>query len=193
LTPTAIVVGGILLWLLKQVLGPLIGQQAKGSIPDYTADKARKAARLLPPDLAEEYEQAWVAELKGPGLKDRPLSALKFALGLRHAARGIRVKAGLSRFRLVEVARLKTAGRVLRFFSGPEGWVRLVIGWFVLSSLLGAIASAAIVLAAFFNFRVFSTLWIVAVTLVALAVIFLLGRSTLLKGIAYRSGRSPKA
>jgi hypothetical protein len=112
LTPAAIVVGGILLWLVKQVLGPLIGQQAKGSIPDYTAGKARKAARLLPPDLAEEYEQAWVAELKGPDLENKPLSALKFAHGLRHAARRIRVKAGLSRFRLVEFARLVVGRRL---------------------------------------------------------------------------------
>ena len=110
--PAAIVVGGILLWLVKQVLGPLIGQQAKGSVPGYTADKARKAARLLPPDLAEEYEQVWVAELKGPDLENKPLSALKFALGLRHAARGIRVKAGLSRFRLVEFVRLVVGRRV---------------------------------------------------------------------------------
>lgn len=78
------------LWVLKQVFGPLIGQEAKGSIPDYTASKARSAARRLPPGLADEYEEIWLAELEA--LKDKPLSALKFARGLRRA--GSRIAKG---------------------------------------------------------------------------------------------------
>ena len=112
MTLAVVVIGGVLLWLVKQVLGPLIGQQVKGSIPEYTADKARAAARLLPPEIAEEYEQAWVAELKGPRLKNKPLSALKFALGLRRAARRIRAKAARPPFRLAQFARSTINARI---------------------------------------------------------------------------------
>lgn len=84
----ALILGlGVALWVLKQIVGPLIGQEVKGSIPDYTAGRARAAAQLLPPDLAAEYEEAWLAELNT--VRDKPLSALRYAWGLRPAARRI--------------------------------------------------------------------------------------------------------
>lgn len=83
----ALVVLAVIAWTIKQIVGPLIGQQARGSVPDYTAAKARAAAKLLPPDLAEKYEQDWLAELDG--LADKPLSAIGYARGLRRGARRI--------------------------------------------------------------------------------------------------------
>jgi hypothetical protein len=99
LTSAWLAIAGGLLWLLKHLLGSLVSQQVKGSVPDYTASKARAAARLLPPDLAVEYEEEWLAELKGP-LNNKPLSALKYALGLRLAARRIAARSQHSSFRL---------------------------------------------------------------------------------------------
>ena len=85
--PSAIVAGFVLLWLLKQVVGMLISQQIRGSIPDYTARKAMAAARLLPEHLAADYEADWLAELKA--LDGKPISALRFAHGLARASRSI--------------------------------------------------------------------------------------------------------
>lgn len=76
-----------ILWVAKQIIGPLIGQQIKGSVPDYTASKARAAVKLLPPELAEQYEQDWLAELHA--LANKPFSAIRYAGGLRRAARRI--------------------------------------------------------------------------------------------------------
>jgi hypothetical protein len=84
-----ILIASILFWLVKEVLGELVGQQFKGSIPDYTARKARAAARLLPDAIAAEYEQDWLAELEA--LEGKPLSALRYAHGLGNAARSIGV------------------------------------------------------------------------------------------------------
>jgi hypothetical protein len=136
LTLVEVVIGGVALWLLKLLLGSLIGQQVKGSVPDYTASKARAAARLLPPDLAEEYEEDWLAELKGP-LKDKPLSALKYALGLRLAARRIAARYERARFGLPSLARPELAERVRRLIGIARSLV--VIFRFVLFGLLGTI------------------------------------------------------
>ncbi len=65
------------LWLAKQVVGMLISQQVKGSIPDYAARRARAAARLLPEEVAADYEQDWFAELGA--LDGKPLSAIRYA------------------------------------------------------------------------------------------------------------------
>jgi lipopolysaccharide/colanic/teichoic acid biosynthesis glycosyltransferase len=70
----------------------LIAQQAKGSIPDYTARKARDAARLLPAEIAADYEHDWLAELGA--LDGKPLSAIRYARGLPKAARSIAVTLG---------------------------------------------------------------------------------------------------
>jgi lipopolysaccharide/colanic/teichoic acid biosynthesis glycosyltransferase len=86
-SPFLIVIGLALLWLAKQAIGPLIGQQISGSVPDYATRKAREAARLLPSDVAADYEEVWLAELQALGGK--PLSALQYARGLRSAARSI--------------------------------------------------------------------------------------------------------
>jgi lipopolysaccharide/colanic/teichoic acid biosynthesis glycosyltransferase len=87
MTAVAIVVGLFVLWLLKQVVGMLISQQVKGYIPDYAARKAVAAARLLPSDLAAEYEADWLAELAT--LDGKPISALRYAYGLASASRSI--------------------------------------------------------------------------------------------------------
>lgn len=130
MTPLGLAIGGCALWLLKHLLGSLISQQMKGSVPDYTASKARAAARLLPPDLAEEYEEDWLAELQGP-LKDKPLSALKYALGLRLAARRIAARSEYSRLRPSSVARSKIAERI-RWMAGIAKSLAVVLRaiWF---------------------------------------------------------------
>ncbi len=90
------VVGAIALlgivWLGKQVLGALVSQQARGTLSDYVADRARAAATLLPPDLADDYCEEWLAELLA--LEPKPLSALRYAVGLERAARGIGAETG---------------------------------------------------------------------------------------------------
>ncbi|MGB7587303.1 MAG: sugar transferase [Solirubrobacterales bacterium] len=87
MTALAIAAGLLLLWLVKQVAGMLISQQVKGCIPAYTARKAAAAARLLPSDLAAEYEADWLGELAT--LDGKPISALRFARGLPRASRSI--------------------------------------------------------------------------------------------------------
>jgi hypothetical protein len=77
----------LVLWIAKQIFGDLIIQQIKGSIPDYTTERVRMAVKHLPAELREEREADWLAELAT--LKDKPLSALRFAWGLGRAARRI--------------------------------------------------------------------------------------------------------
>ncbi|MBS1679266.1 MAG: sugar transferase [Actinobacteria bacterium] len=71
-------------WVLRPIVGALLGQQAKGSVPDVTAAMARSAARILPEDERDRYEEEWLGELGA--LSEKPLSALRFAVGLRRAA-----------------------------------------------------------------------------------------------------------
>ena len=82
----------IAVWVVKHVVGELLSQQVIGSIPEFTARKAIRAAQMLPADLAKSYLEDWLAELHA--LQDRPLSALRFARGLAAAARVIAVMAG---------------------------------------------------------------------------------------------------
>jgi hypothetical protein len=89
-----IVVCFVVAWIAKQIVGTLLAQQVKGSIVDYTTAKAVAAARQLSSALAEEYEEAWLAELGE--LEHKPISALLFAVGLSRAARAIAVLAGES-------------------------------------------------------------------------------------------------
>lgn len=86
-------VGVVLVWLAKQVLGTLIGQQVKGSVPDYAAHRARAAAQKLPVELREEYETEWLAELAT--LSAKPLTAIRYANGLGRAASEIAFDAGV--------------------------------------------------------------------------------------------------
>ena len=53
-------------------LGSLIGQQARGSVPDYTHRLVKRAAEMLANELAASYEEDWLAELKA--LENKPLS-----------------------------------------------------------------------------------------------------------------------
>ena len=76
--------------------------------------KARAAAKLLPPELAEKYEADWLAELDS--LADKPLSAIGYARGLRRGARRIASQtSGFERRRLslpsLGFARRRTSGR----------------------------------------------------------------------------------
>ena len=77
----------LLLWAAKQIFGSLIGQQARGSVPDYTHRLVKRAAEMLPNELAASYEEDWLAELKA--LENKPLSAIRYARGLSRAARSI--------------------------------------------------------------------------------------------------------
>jgi lipopolysaccharide/colanic/teichoic acid biosynthesis glycosyltransferase len=89
-----VIFGLLCVWVAKQVLASLIGQQVRGSIPDVTNAMARRAACSLPPELADSYEEDWLAELDA--LERKPLSAIRFARGLSGAARTIRAEAGSS-------------------------------------------------------------------------------------------------
>jgi len=94
MTLLLVVLGLVLLWVLKQVAASLITQQVRGSIPDLSSALARRAARLLPPELAGDYEEDWLAELDA--LDCKPLSAIRYARGLSRAARRIRDDLGIS-------------------------------------------------------------------------------------------------
>lgn len=91
---SAIVLGVLLAigWLAKQIVGSLLTQQARGSLADYAARRARAASKLLPPELADEYREEWLAELLT--LETKPLSGVRYACGLERAARGIAGLAG---------------------------------------------------------------------------------------------------
>jgi lipopolysaccharide/colanic/teichoic acid biosynthesis glycosyltransferase len=91
--PLTLLLLGLALSILRFVGGLLLGQQVKGSIPDYTAARARAAARRLPHDLAEQYEEEWLASLAA--LADKPISAIRYAHGLRRAANSISGERGL--------------------------------------------------------------------------------------------------
>jgi lipopolysaccharide/colanic/teichoic acid biosynthesis glycosyltransferase len=95
MTVSALFIGGILCataWIVKQVFGALVGQQVRGSVPDYTARAARFAAKRLPAECRQQIEEEWLAELAVLGQK--PLSAIKYARGLRKAATEIAYEAG---------------------------------------------------------------------------------------------------
>jgi lipopolysaccharide/colanic/teichoic acid biosynthesis glycosyltransferase len=85
--PIAIALVLVLGWIAKQAAAGLIGQQLRGSIPDYTRAKALAASRILPAELEWDYLETWLAELAE--LENKPLSALRFAHGLHPAARAI--------------------------------------------------------------------------------------------------------
>jgi lipopolysaccharide/colanic/teichoic acid biosynthesis glycosyltransferase len=90
MNPLGILVVGLVLSVLRFLAGLLLGQQVKGSIPDYTAARARAAAGRLPQGLAVKYEEEWLATLEA--LADKPISAIKYAHGLRTAANSISVE-----------------------------------------------------------------------------------------------------
>jgi len=85
--PRLSLLGLLALWISKQVFGSLIAQQVKGSVPGWTAKRVEAAVELLPDELRDECRADWLAELTT--LEDKPITALRFALGLRRAARGI--------------------------------------------------------------------------------------------------------
>jgi len=87
----ALVLVACAVWLARLVLGMLFAQQVKGSLPEYTARRARAAAGRLPEQLRERYEEEWLAELDAQ--REKPLSALRFARSLPKAARAISVQA----------------------------------------------------------------------------------------------------
>jgi len=77
----------VALWILRQLVGSLLGQELRGSIPEVVDRMARRAADLLLDEDRDRYRSTWLAELEM--LRDKPLSALLFARGLRRAARTI--------------------------------------------------------------------------------------------------------
>jgi lipopolysaccharide/colanic/teichoic acid biosynthesis glycosyltransferase len=117
-----IAAGLALVWLAKQALGPLIGQQVSGSVPEYTASKAKAAARMLPSEVAADYEETWMAELEA--MAEKPFSAIRYARGLRRAARSITAEingkaAGVSWWTALSRALDLNVGFVLLLFLSP--------------------------------------------------------------------------
>ncbi len=80
------------IWLVRLVFGALLAQQVRGSLPEYTARRARAAAGRLPEQLQGRYEDEWLAELDAQ--REKPLTALRFAHSLPKAARAISAQAG---------------------------------------------------------------------------------------------------
>lgn len=85
----------ILLWVARQAVGPLIGQETRGWLVLWCRRLVRRASRSLPEDQGGSFQEDWLAELAE--LEERPLSALVYAIGLARAARRISAEMGLAR------------------------------------------------------------------------------------------------
>lgn len=126
----ALVLAACVIWLARLVLGALFAQQVKGSLPEYTARKARAAAGQLPEQLRGRYEEEWLAELEAQ--REKPLSALRFAHSLPKAARAISTQAGGSveaeaTTMLVRVADTLVAGLLLLSSAPLLGMVAALV------------------------------------------------------------------
>jgi lipopolysaccharide/colanic/teichoic acid biosynthesis glycosyltransferase len=136
LTPAAILIGLVVIvvaWVAKQILAALIGQQVKGSIPDYASHRARAAAQRLPAEMREAYAAEWLAELAT--LDAKPLTAIRYAAGLSRAASDIARASGLQ----------SPAGR-LAVASRARDVVGSAMLLFLLAPLFSAIALGALLL-----------------------------------------------
>lgn len=127
-------IGIAAIWFAKQVLAVLIGQQVKGSIPDYAARKAQSAAQKLPPELREAYEVEWVAELAT--LDSKPMTAIRYSHGLGRAASEIAREMGVH----------NPASRVSLLASRGRDVASSAALLFLLAPLLLAIALCALLL-----------------------------------------------
>ena len=119
-----------IVWLARLVLGALFAQQVKGSLPEYTARRARAAAEQLPDQLRERYEEEWLAELDAQ--REKPLSALRFAHSLSKAARAISAQAGgnieaEATAKVARVADTLVAGLLLLLFAPMLGVVAALV------------------------------------------------------------------
>jgi|tagenome__1003787_1003787.scaffolds.fasta_scaffold20974625_5 hypothetical protein len=83
----AVAVALVALSLLRGVVTSLVVGEVKGVLMDKLQDRARHAATMLSNDVAEDVLDEWLAELEA--LTDRPVSAMRFARGLRKAASAI--------------------------------------------------------------------------------------------------------
>lgn len=110
-----LIAGGLLAAVAQSVLVWLLGGEIKGLIGDSLARWVKKAAERLPPELRDDQEDEWLAELGE--LRDRPIRALRFVRGLRMAARGI--TEGLEP-ELAELAERRIAGDVK---TSKESWI----------------------------------------------------------------------
>lgn len=127
-----LIVLGVVLYALRVVGGALLGQEAKGAVPDAARRRARRAAALLPEPLAAEYEHTWLAELDS--MRDRPLKTARFARGLPRAARAIVIASGA-----VPAGSASILSRVYRRTADVSAAALALI---VLSPLMGAIVIA---------------------------------------------------
>jgi hypothetical protein len=80
MTAVLIALGLVLGWTAKQVLGVLLGQEARGSVPGYTAHNARAAVRLLryrptrsPPPSTDAIASWWVTDAAAGSPLERAL------------------------------------------------------------------------------------------------------------------------
>jgi lipopolysaccharide/colanic/teichoic acid biosynthesis glycosyltransferase len=136
-TLTVVLLGAIfagVAWFAKQAIGALVGQQVRGSVPDYAARKARSAAKRLPEGCRKQIEEEWLAELAM--LDSKPLTAIKYAHGLVRAATEISYQAGSHCS--------PTRGRVFASRARDFGWSAIAL--FIFAPLLMAISSCAAVL-----------------------------------------------
>lgn len=127
-------VGAIGLWalnLLRSMAEPLIKAEVAGSLEDRLTARVRKAAELLPTEIAEELEAEWLAELDA--VRDRPRLALRFVRGLPTAAAAIAadlqpasIGAGLGRPLLGDVVSDENAPRRRHAEAVTIGWARFV-------------------------------------------------------------------
>jgi len=126
----ALLLAACAVWLARLVLGALFAQQVKGSLPEYTARRARAAAGRLPQQLRGRYEEEWLAELEAQ--REKPLSALRFAHSLPKAARAIAAQAEGSveaeaTAMLARVADTLVAGLALLLYAPLLGMVAALV------------------------------------------------------------------
>jgi hypothetical protein len=79
-----LVVGAIILGTLRSLVTSLLAGEVKAALAVWLDRRVDRAAMLLPPDEADDQAAEWRAELAAYG--DRPLAAIRYALGLWHAS-----------------------------------------------------------------------------------------------------------
>ena len=87
LLPLIAAAGVLLLFVVavgRAVVVSIIVGELKGALQDRLAGRIRRAAAELPPELAAEFEDEWLAELEAA--KDRPLTAIRYVRGVSSSA-----------------------------------------------------------------------------------------------------------
>jgi lipopolysaccharide/colanic/teichoic acid biosynthesis glycosyltransferase len=109
----AIVLGLTMLGIVAAVLKALLTDEARAWLPYLARAFVRAAARRLPVEHHERYEEEWLAEVEA--YSDRPLSAVVRAVGLRCHAR--EMAQTLSERRRVPILDRVVAGVMLLYLA----------------------------------------------------------------------------